>query len=100
MRRLAGTLVALALLAGCGGGSDEPKDESVGAGVACEEFLERRAGANVEHGDWQDADVRGGGGKPYVVQSRFSIDGAWSVYRCEVERTDDGWTLVNLTTDR
>lgn len=99
MLKITGTLAALALLAGCGG-SDEPKDESVEAGVACEQFLERRVGAEVEHGDWQDADVSGGGKSPYVVQSRFNAGGQWSVYRCEVERTDDGWTLVDLTTDR
>lgn len=101
-RRLAG-LAALLLLTGCGGSdgtSDEPEDESVGAGVACEQFVERRAGADVEHGDWQEADVTGEGDGPYVVQSRFSAGGTWNVYRCEVERTSDGWRLIDLKTDR
>lgn len=102
MRRLTGALAALALLTGCGSDtrSDEPKDESIAAGVACEQFIERRAGGEVEHGDWRDADVRGKGDGSYVVQSRFSAGGTWSVYKCKVKRTADGWTLIDLTTDR
>lgn len=48
----------------------------------------------------RDADVRGKGEPGLHDVGAVSAGGTWSVYKCKVKRTADGWTLIDLATDR
>lgn len=67
--------------------------------VACEQAVEQRVGAELEHGGGQarlDADGQ------YVVRSSFvePTSGRTTSYVCTVARDGEGWRLVDLVTDR
>jgi hypothetical protein len=72
-----------------------------GAMVACEQLINQRLGAEVEHqGPRDGATVEGEG--PYVVRSSYTepTTRRTTSYTCTVERTEGGWRLVDLATDR
>lgn len=106
------TLVVLVLLGWLllawlfrGGDPPDPteRDDSITAGIMCEKFVERRVDrSDIEFAHWRDATVTGKGYGPYVVQSRFSVDGPWIDYTCEVEHTPDSdeWKLIDLNAER
>lgn len=109
MKKLTGAIAVptLLLAAGCAGSSadEEPgqRDDSVKAGIMCEKFIERRVDrSDIEHGDWQEATATGKGNGPYVVKSRFSIDGPWINYTCKIKHTpnSDEWHLLDLNVAR
>lgn len=85
---------ALPLLAGCSG-------EGGGAMVACEQFVDRRVGATLEHLSPMDGATVAGDG-PYVVRSAFTAPGTRrrTAYVCTVERGEQEWRLLDLVTDR
>ncbi len=71
--------------------------------VACESIIDRRVGADLTHdGPLEGATVTGSG--PYVVRSAFTDPATARLtnYVCTIERNaaDDGWQLIDLTTDR
>ena len=99
MKRLAGTLAAVVLLAGCGGEGDEddgtgPAERETTAWVMCERFIEQRMGTGHDFGDRDETEISGRPGGPYTVKG--TVDGA--PYSCVVEHDpeSDDWRLVEL----
>lgn len=86
------TAVVLLAIVGCGGSSGGTE-----AHAACEKFVERRAGADLEFDPEAVTERRGGG---WYVRSRADAGEGVFVYECVVAREQNAWRLVDLTTDR
>ena len=89
------TVLALVVLAGCS------LDEA-GASVACEQLIDQRVGAELVHRTVAEGGAVVEGEGPFVVRGAFAepADGTTTAYVCTVERIEDGWRLMDLTTDR
>jgi hypothetical protein len=72
-----------------------------GAMVACEDLVDRRVGAELEHRrPMEGVTVEGEG--PYVVWNAFvePLSRQATSYVCTVERIEGGWRLVDIATHR
>jgi hypothetical protein len=103
MRRLAGTLAAIVLLAGCGGEGDEdggagPAERETTAWVRCERFLEQRMGEGLDFGDRDETEISGQAGGPYTVKG--TVDGGPYSCRIEHDPESDEWRLIELDVER
>jgi hypothetical protein len=86
--------VVLFLLVSC-------SSDAGGAAVACETFVNQRVGAQLQHRTPAEGETVEGDG-PFVVHGAFTELAARKVttYTCTVEKTDNGWHLADLKTDR
>lgn len=65
---------------------------------ACEQFVERRVGTEVEFDS--QATVKDRGGNTWYVRSRFDAGEGVVTYECVVSHANDQWILEDLSTDR
>mgnify|MGYP002651476903 CR=1 FL=1 len=93
--RIAALALPLLVLAGCA--TDE-----AGALVACEQLVDQRVGAQLEHLGPLDGASAEQAGEQWVVTGGFTEPrgGGLTRYTCTVARDGDSWRLVDLATDR